>query len=214
MNKAFAVITAGAVALLVGIFLIAGNGANQQTSNQPVVENPHELRAEDHIAGNPEAKIVLIEYGDFQCPACAAAHPHLTQLKEELGDQVAIVWRHLPLTSIHAGALPAAKAAEAAARQDKFWEMHDLLFERQNEWARSTAPESFFSDYARELRLDIDQFQADTKDAAIAERINADLAIANQLGAASTPTFYLNGTHINNPATYEQLKSQIVAELP
>lgn len=213
MNKAFVAVTVGAVGLLVGIFILANSNSSPSTNDQSQIKNPHEIREVDHVAGNPQAKATLIEYGDFQCPACAAAHPLVTQLKEDMGDQVAIVFRHFPLTNIHPNALPAAQAAEAAGRQGKFWEMHDLLFERQQEWSQSTAPVSFFNDYARELGLDLDQFGSDMDDPAILNRINDNRGIANQLGVSSTPTFYLNGQQINNPATYDQLKSQVESAL-
>lgn len=94
-----------------------------------------ELNENDHMLGNPDATVVLVEYGDYQCPACGAVHPVVNQLMENLGEDVTLVFRHFPLVNLHANALPAAQAAEAAGMQGKFWEMHDKLYEHQSDWS-------------------------------------------------------------------------------
>lgn len=98
-------------------------------------ENSMEVKVNDNVKGSREAKAVLIEYSDFQCPACQVYYPVVKQLTEELGNEILVVYRHFPLTTIHPNALPAAKAAEAAGKQGKFWEMHDMLFDKQSEWS-------------------------------------------------------------------------------
>lgn len=213
MSKSFIIITTLAVLALVGIFVVLNPDQPSQTSQNQPPEEVLAIQPDDHVAGNAEAAVVLVEYGDFQCPACAAAHPLVSQLKAELGDQVAIVWRHFPLTAIHPNALSAARATEAAGRQGKFWEMHDILFERQDEWSNASGAKSLFEDYARELGLNPEQFTNDTNDPATSERVERDLDSAQQLAVRSTPTFFLNGQLIQNPANYQQLKSQVEAAL-
>jgi protein-disulfide isomerase len=141
----------------------------------------------DHIRGTLDAPVTVLEYGDFECPYCGQAEPVLRELLREHGD-VAYVWRNLPLNDVHPNAQRAAEAAEAAAEQDAFWEMHDLLLERQDALA--------FRDllgYARELGLDIDRFSEDMRTRSGAARIAQDVDSADLSGVSGTPTFFING---------------------
>lgn len=159
------------------------------------------VQEDDHVRGNRDAKVVLIEYGDLQCPACGSYYPILKSLEAEFGDDVAFVFRHFPLISIHPNAFSASRAAEAAGNQGKFWEMHDRLFETQNSWGQvATNQQSLFEAYATELSLDIEQFRADYASSEVADRINRDIASAKEFDVRSTPTFVLNGEKIENPA--------------
>lgn len=171
----------------------------------------------DHVFGNPESKVVLIEYGDFQCPSCAGIFPRLQELKYTYEDQIAFVFRNLPLTSIHPNAKAAAAAAEAASKQGKFWEMHDTLFENQNAWGSLGANERTeqFVAYATEIELDIVAFRSDLDAADIKKKIEFDQALAKKIGASSTPTLVLNGVMVEQDvwASDETLEKAIRDEI-
>lgn len=163
----------------------------------------------DWKKGNPEAEVTLVEYLDFQCPACRAYHPLVKQLVDEYGDRVQFVARHFPIINIHPNAMASGRAAEAAGRQGKFWEMHDKLFELQEEWASVRNPEEHFVRYAEELGLDKERFENDYDDGALADKIEDSRLTAASIGVTGTPTFFLNGQRMQNPGSYEQFKQLI-----
>ena len=162
-----------------------------------------------HIKGNAEAQVTLTEYSDFECPACASFHPVVLDVMEEFGDQIAFEYKHFPLP-IHPLAEPAARAAEAAGQQGKFFEFHDLLFINQRAWSNSPNPMIFFKDFATELELDVEQFERQYKASAIRDKVRADAAAARELGLTGTPTFFLNGERMVIQ-TYEDFYNQILA---
>jgi Na+/H+ antiporter NhaA len=141
----------------------------------------------DHIRGPEEALVTLVEYGDFECPYCGQAEPVIRELLADYGE-VRYVWRHLPLTDVHVHAQLAAEAAEAAAEQDAFWEMHDLLFQHQDALRRSD-----LEGYARELGLDVDLFDEALRTHRDAARVADDVDSADLSGVSGTPTFFVNG---------------------
>jgi protein-disulfide isomerase len=146
------------------------------------------VSAEDHISGAENAPITLVEYADYQCPYCRSADIAIRQVRQAVGDRVRFVFRNFPLTETHEYALQAAAAAEAAALQGKFWEMHDLLFKNQ----RALDEESLVR-YAEQIGLDIDRFIADIQGDAVIERIRRDLDSGERSDVDSTPSFYING---------------------
>ncbi len=141
----------------------------------------------DHIRGPAEAPVTLVEYGDLECPYCGQAEPVIRELLADFGD-VRYVWRHLPLNDVHPHAQLAAEAAEAAAAQGAFWEMHDLLLSRQD----ALGPADLIR-YAGELGLDVDRFTEDVRTHAHAGRIAEDVDSADLSGVSGTPTFFVNG---------------------
>lgn len=162
----------------------------------------------DWVKGAPlkDAKVTIIEYSDFQCPACGAYYPMVKQLGQEFKN-LAIVYRHFPLTQ-HANARPAAQAAEAAGRQGKFWEMHDMLFENQKYWSESRVVTDIFVAYAKTLGLDMEKFKNDFNSSAAKTKIESDY----QSGASEidgTPTFFLNDKKIQNPQSYDEFRTII-----
>lgn len=163
--------------------------------------------------GNPEALITLIEYSDFQCPACAAYYRYIQMLNEEFGDKIQIIFRHYPLDSIHPQANLAAHATEAAGQQNKFWEMHDLLFANQSTWSNQDNAKDTFIDYANQLGLDLTRFEEDLKNKDIQKAVQEDKISGNQAFVEGTPTFYLNGEKINNPRSYDKFRQLINDEL-
>jgi Na+/H+ antiporter NhaA len=141
----------------------------------------------DHFRGPIDAPVTVVEYGDFECPYCGRAEPVVRELLQEFGD-VRYVWRHLPLSDVHANAQLAAEAAEAAARQDAFWEMHDLLFKHQD----ALRPRDLIS-YAQELGLDVERFTDDLREHTGSARVAEDVDSADLSGVSGTPTFFING---------------------
>lgn len=158
-----------------------------------------ELLPDDHLSGELDASVVLIEYLDLQCPICAAYHPVVESLESQFAGDLLVVRRHLPLTSIHFNAFSAAVAAEAAARQGQFEAYADLLFDNQDDWEFEADPQSFYETYAQQLGLNLEQFRSDQSDQELTDRVQRDLDVAASLGASSTPTFFLNGQRITNP---------------
>jgi protein-disulfide isomerase len=159
--------------------------------------------------GNPRSSVTLVEYSDFQCPTCGQYYPMLKQLGDEFHDQIRFVYRQFPLTGLHRNAMPAALAAEAAGRQGRFWEMHNLIFEHQKEWSdRSDARERFIG-YAKELGLDITRFEADMDAESTKKAVEADMQSGFLLGVNGTPTFFLNGVKLQNPRSYDAFRNLI-----
>lgn len=163
----------------------------------------------DHIKGGDNPQVTLFEYGDYQCPACAFFAPEVDRLIEEYGGKVRLVYRHFPLISIHKNAIPAARAAEAASLQGKFWEMHALLYEKQTDWENEGNPKDKFVSYAEGLSLDREKFITDYESSVTSDKVNADLTTANALGLTSTPTFFINGEKLKNPRNYDDFKKVI-----
>ena len=129
---------------------------------------------EDHIKGNPDATVTLTEYGDFQCPACGQFYPIVKSTLDQYGSQIRFEFKNFPLTTIHPYALSAAKAAEAAGVQGKFFEMHDKLFENQKAWSASASPAAFYVQYAQELGLDVNLFKQHMRASLIEDEIKKD----------------------------------------
>jgi LPXTG-motif cell wall-anchored protein len=154
----------------------------------------------DHVFGNKNSKVILVEYGDYQCPSCQEVAIPLKSLAEEYKDKIAYVFRNFPLTTIHPNALLAASSAEAAGLQDKFWEMHDLLYQQQTSWANSSIDQrkSLFDSYAKQLNLDVKKFNNDLAGERVSGKINYDRSLANKLGLQGTPTLFLNGKKLDD----------------
>ena len=201
------------VVITAGIFLVLSFAAPpEQTQTSSSLSLPV-LTQRGHMKGNPEASVALVEYGDFQCPACATYAPVINQLAAEFGDQIAIVYRHFPLVQIHENAEPAARAAEAAALQGKFWEIHDLLYEKQSEWSRQSNAAETFVGYATELGLDGERFRRDLGLDEVRKHVQEDLTSALADGLNGTPSFFLDGVQIPLPQSYEQFRQLVLGAL-
>jgi 2-hydroxychromene-2-carboxylate isomerase len=157
------------------------------------------------VRGAPMAPVTIVEFSDFQCPYCGAAHPELTRLLREFDGQVKLVFKYFPLSG-HDRAMPAARAAEAAARQGKFWEMHDMLFEHQHE-----LEDADFERYANALGLDMDKFRSDIVSSDVQARIDADRAEGEKLKLEGTPTIYVDGRLLREP--FKALPAYLKEEL-
>jgi protein-disulfide isomerase len=157
----------------------------------------------DHIRGPEDAPVTLVEYGDFECPYCGRAEPIVRALLSDFGD-LRFVWRHLPLTDVHPRARAAAEAAEAAAEQGAFWEMHDLLLDHQDE----LRPPDLIR-YAEQLGLDIDRFRDDLQQHTGADHIAEDIDSADLSGVSGTPTFFVNGRRHYGAYDIDTLSSEV-----
>ncbi len=198
----------GALLLLAGIvaLLIKSGGGTGSISASP--EELATVQPNDWVQGDAAAPLRLIEYSDFQCPACAAYFPLIKQLKREMGAQLAVVYRHFPLAQ-HKHAQLAAQAAEAAGNQGKFWEMHDLLFDGQRSWEGVSDATEAFIGYAKQLSLDDARFAADLKAAETVKKVKDDRDTGFSLNVQGTPAFYLNGRKLTNPTNYDDFKQTL-----
>lgn len=195
--------------IVAGLFLmiygLAQLGSQQTQPRTGFIQDP--VDSSDWVKGNQLAKTTLIEYGDFECPGCAAAYPFTKQLESKYGNQVKFVYRHYPL-SFHRRAELAALASEAAGKQGKFWEMHDKLFENQRAWTTTNNPEALFAEYAAALSLDVNQFTADLNNKVGKDKVARDIATGNRASVSATPSFYLNGELVNF-YSYDELERAI-----
>jgi protein-disulfide isomerase len=151
--------------------------------------------------GVEEGIITVTEYTDFQCPACASFFPIVSQVKEQFKDQIRFEIKHFPLVQIHPNATAAHRAAQAAANQGKFWEMHDLLFQQQQAWSQSTNPTAVFEGYATQIGLNMEQYNAEVGTSDILAIINADIEAGKSLNVTGTPTFFIDGKQIEDTAS-------------
>ena len=154
----------------------------------------------DHIQGLDTAPVTLVEYGDYECPYCGDAYPIIKQVQKNLGNKLRFIFRNFPITQIHPHAQHAAEAAEVAAAQNKFWEMHDYLYEHQQ-----ALDDNHLEKYASRLGLDITQFNLDMASHAYAQRVREDFLSGVRGGVNGTPTFYINGIRYNGSWNLETL---------
>ena len=166
------------------------------------------VSARGHAEGPANAPMVLVEYGDYQCPYCGAAYPVVKRLQKKLGKKLRLVFRNFPLTESHPYALIAAEAAEAAALQGKFWEMHDLLFEQQ-----ALLKPEIIPSWAKRIGLNLEQFENDIKQSVVEKRIKEDRQSGIRSGVNGTPTFFINGTRFDGPPDYNSLLTALESAL-
>lgn len=181
-------------------------------SQQAAKEANEGVTIEAHVKGNPDAQVTLVEYSDFQCPACQQLYPHLKEVMDEHGDKISLEYRHFPLISVHPYAVPAARASEAAAQQGKFWEMHDKLFEEQSAWSKSSNPEAMFVGYAEEIGLDTTLFKKHMSSSIINDAITESFNDARKRNLSGTPSLFLNGEEMEIN-TFDDFKAQVEAAI-
>lgn len=204
MDKRFLAIVGIIVVLFVGFLVLRDTDDAGQTNSNAEPTN--------HVKGENTANIVLTEFADFQCPACAQYYPVLEQVVDKYGEEIAFQFRHFPLVSIHRNAFAASRAAEAAGKQGKFWEMYDLLFAGQSDWSTQTNPNGIFETYAKQIELDVAQYNEDFKSAAVNDAINADRSVGEEIGITGTPSFTLNGEVIQTPPATLEAFSEVIDE--
>jgi protein-disulfide isomerase len=187
------VVLAGAVAA--GWAVLRSSREQKNAAVTPTPDPAHEVKGAEpaHMRGNPNASVLLEEFGDFQCPSCGTYHPELKKIEAEFGGKLKVIFRELPLLPMHEHALMAAQAAEAAGVQGKFWEMHDLLYDNQTKWVEQKDLVPVFVDYAKQIGINPDQFMKDLNGETVAQRIFQDGKRAHSFGLKGTPSFFVNG---------------------
>jgi protein-disulfide isomerase len=200
--------------VIIGVMIVAGvYSAGQKTGIDPSFKatKTDPITTTDHTRGNSKALVNVVEYGDFQCPACGAYEPLVEQVSKAYGDKVLLVFRNFPLVQVHANAMLGAQAAEAAGIQGKYWEMHALLYAKQKEWSEGAtdAGAKLVDTYAQSLGLDMTKFHSDMSSKAVADKIQADITSATIAQVDHTPTFFINLTQIKNPNNYDEFKSAL-----
>lgn len=203
------ILTWGGFIVVIGLIvwgLIVANNKSIDLAKPLTLAVP--VTASDWITGSTTASLTLVEYSDFQCPACASYELWIEQLLKDYGSRLRFVYRHFPLPQ-HGNAYPSAIAAEAAGRQGRFWEMHSMLFTKQLDWQDSDKANELFTEYAKTLKLDLKKFAADMADPTLRTKIQESYVGGEKAHIYGTPTFFLNGTSIESPRTYEAFKKII-----
>jgi protein-disulfide isomerase len=212
MSKELKVIMIIGVVFIVGGILLFRNQPQLENPGQPI-DSESLVRESSHMTGKKDAKVTVVEFGDYECPACAAAEPTFEQLRQEYKDNpnVNFVFRNFPLPQ-HQKALVSAEAAEAAGEQGKFWEMHHKLYQNQAKWIGPGDHKALFLQYATELGLDVLKFSQSLEQNKYSDVINTDGSDGQALGVNSTPTFFINGEKTKG-YQYDELKSKIEEKL-
>lgn len=195
----------------IGVIVIGIVKSSANTSTSSSVASIA-LNDTDWYKGDKDAKVVLVEYSDFQCPACAFYYNVVSGLEREFGSKIKFVYRHFPLKQ-HKNANLAARASEAAGKQGKFWEMYNILFENQKIWPDQSNVKEIFKEYVGSLNLDKNRFVTDLDSKEVIDKVDNDIRSGEELRVNSTPTFFLNGKKLDNIGSYEQFKKIIEQEI-
>ena len=196
------------LALIIWGLIIAIN--KPSTNGLPDLGAPAPVTAADHVEGPANAPVTLIEYGDFQCPACAEYSGEIEQLAVDASTTLRIVFRHFPLAQ-HQNSMIAAQAADSASDQGKFWQMYKLIYDGQTNWENQSYADArkTYDGYAMQLGLNMAKFDQDVDSPAAKQFILGEQSEGQQLGIDYTPTFFINGKVINNPNSYDEFKADI-----
>lgn len=204
------IITVGGLAIFFAFFAFIVFSI-KQSKNKPVT-----LSSQGYVRGNPNAKVELVEYGDLQCPACRAYEPMVRQLSKDYNGKLKLLYKNFPLISVHKNAHFAAQAAVAAGNQGKFWEMHDWLYDNQDSWGELAAADaqSKILAEAKNLKLDMDQFQKDLNSSSTSDKIDFTMNEGIDAGVAATPTFYIDNKKVDPlPSNYSEFKKLVGNEI-
>ena len=202
MGKTFWAILAVIVVIFGGILVFNKDEAKKSSGSTAV-------KATNHVIGSTSTGVKLVEYGDYECPVCGRYYPLVEQVKEKYKDKIQFQFRNLPLITVHKQALLAARTAEAAGKQGKYWEMYNLLFQNQANWSQMDDAKPAFEQYATQLGLNVEQFKKDVADPATNEVVQADIDEFKKTGERmATPTFFLDGKSIK-PASVEEFSKLI-----
>jgi protein-disulfide isomerase len=208
MDKRFLGVLVAIVVVLIGVFAIT----NHKNASSPAGPS---ATLTNHVEGQGKSGVKLIEYGDYECPACYQYYPVVKQIYSKYSTQITFQFRNFPLTSLHKNAFAGARAAEAADLQGKFWQMHDVLYDNQDPngqqgWVASNDPLSYFTQFATSLGLNVTKFKTDYVSSYVNDRINKDESEAFSLNFSGTPSFVLDGQPITNPAPTIDAFSKII----
>jgi protein-disulfide isomerase len=196
----------GIIIVLIALMFWAVKGTDTSINTGPVFD-VGVISSLDNVEGNAKSKVIITEYSDFECPACRTYYMMMKEIMVQYGDRVAFIYRNFPLTEIHENAEFAARAAQAAGKQGKFWEMHNLLFEKQDEWAKAVNAGPLFESYANLLGISAGQFKTDIESKEVGDFVRAQRVSAIELKLQGTPTFFINAAKVDqNPASVSSFK--------
>lgn len=209
-NKIFIGVVLGTLILLFGgVFLFSRNGSGSPGAKVSSVllepagkQKTGGIVNGSYIVAPADAKVSLIEFGDYECPACGAYNPLVKQVLTQFSGKVTFGFKNFPLSQ-HANAPISSYAAEAAGLQGKFWQMHDKLYENQDAWSTSSDARNIFVGYAKDLGLDVARFTSDIDSQKVKDIVSSDLNDGNTVGINATPTFFVNGVKIDNPLNFD-----------
>jgi protein-disulfide isomerase len=211
--KIIAAISVVTLVLVVGAALLFGGAETpSQISSTAPIKNMSALVHSDSHEINAHSKVTLVEFGDFQCPACGAEYPIVTQILQNYKGKINYVFRNFPLPQ-HQNAQAAAEAAEAAGAQGKFFDMFNQLYSNQDTWGETSNPMSYFTQYAQALHLNMKEFTTDVTKKKYASKIQKDINDGFAVGVNATPTFFLNGVAIQGGLPYSEFSTQIDAAI-
>jgi len=212
MDKRFLGILVAIVIIFAGIFAFSQHSNNKTDSSSTSSSSG---QASNHLQGLGQKGVTLLEYGDYECPVCSEYWQPLKQVQTQFNSQIYFQFRNLPLSQIHPNAFASARAAEAAGLQGKYFQMHDLLYQNQDPtgqsgWVASKDPLTYFTSYAQQIGLNVDQFKQDYAGSKVNDTINADLTAFNKTGQQmATPTFFLDGKYIDNSQLVDSKTGQV-----
>jgi protein-disulfide isomerase len=211
MSKGFWGVIVAVILVFVGV--VALNGGGDKSNSSSTGSNSS---LSQHVIGKGTSGVTLVEYGDYECPFCEQYYSTVKAVQQEYGDKIKFQFRNYPLTQLHRNAFAAARAAEAASLQNKFWEMHDALYDSANyqQWSTASNPNPYFEAYAGQLGLNVNQYKTDFASSKVNDIVNADMAEGNKLGITGTPTFFLNGKKAeiaNDQQAFEKAINQAIA---
>ena len=202
-KKAWLIVSVLCVAILGGLVFLSRSNQIDVSSvdlNAIQVGSSKNGNIGDHITGKVDSKVILFEYGDYQCPGCGSAYPIIKQVVEKYGDKIAFVFRNFPLYNAHPNAFAAASSAEAAGLQGKFWEMHDYLYANQNSWntLSGQARTDYFVSAAKSLGINTATFTTQLTDPSVKKKIDFDVALGKKANVTGTPSFFIDGKNVGD----------------
>jgi protein-disulfide isomerase len=201
------------VIVVLGGILFMMSRVNPAGNSAPAGDLRTSVSESDWSTGPSDATVTIVEYSDFQCPACRSYSPVLKSVLDDYPENVRLIYRHFPLTTIHPNAVLAARAAEAAGNQDSFFQMHDALFAGQDEWENERHPDELFIEYAGNIGLDVDKFTNDFQSKDSLDAVNFDRFDAEAMNLNSTPTIFLDGERLDPIPSGQVLTNLIEAKL-
>lgn len=195
--------------IVIAIIVVFGGIIWIKNANK--ADAPSTTQVTNHVEGQNQKNVTLVEYGDYQCPFCEQYYPVVKQIVQKYNADIKFQFANLPLSQVHQNAFAAARAAEAAGLQNKFWEMHDMLYENQSAWVQSSDPSKTFEQFAQQLKLNVTQFKSDFASSKVNNLINADIAAFNKTKEElATPAFFLDGKKITPGLSYTDASQQNV----
>ncbi|MDP3974420.1 MAG: thioredoxin domain-containing protein [bacterium] len=218
-NKNTIILVVASIVIIIGFLYLVFTSSNTPTQSK-TFDSAKKLTENDHIKWSQDKKILLVEYSDYQCPNCKLWSDFFKQQDlsnnpnfEKIKEKITFVYRHFPLDSIHKNALSSAYAAEAAGLQGKFFEMSDLIFEKQEEWAELKDPTNFFIGLAKSLKLNEEKFKTDMESSEIKKKVQEDKESGVQASVNSTASFYLNGVYLDKLSSTQDLLNILLKEV-